>query len=612
MPAETHLARPDRQNPAQWLENVEENNFQKWLQDLNMLFMNVETRYADVVWKIPVDKTLVKKFRKVWGHQAVIYARAHWMVRDIYLPGTPSQIPSLSFRSIEIPPNHHNPAFIQRLRYYYTGQSTTAGGHPGLGGGVDTSPSLKLLSKDFISMCRSQQFTDVQIFVGPPSAISPVFHCHRFVLSSRSSYFRGVLANSDVGDTADPTIINLPSPHIKAVSFSFILGYIYGGILEKSRSEYNILTALSIFRGSLYLSLSTLEEQMLAEISVNMLHDLYHGPLSDDSYMNLLSGHWVTLACRCPQCAHHAPFILEFALASDIKNEILEYGARCSLVALFGDGWYTARFSALPPNTTHLVLGDIRRMITPLNVFPLLFAAERALTWRGAFSKGTHWYQSLTAMIISVRRSVERVLCTEPRACFESPWLDMPQRSGGNTAIQAGWIAQALQRGEGLGKFSSVSQTLLALPDLDTRCRDLLERTEPEIQKLMRPSFSKNVLVSPEELGYSKMNLTPEAMQNDVDRPDSITTRRSPQSSLYHSVLSEFDSEHNLRDGDRASYQVSALDLACINSLYSYASSRTISTEYGIYYIRRAISRETVLDWDAGSSVRRRRSCESF
>lgn len=50
---------------------------------------------------------------------------------------------------------------------------------------------------------------------------------------------------------------------------------------------------------------------------------------------------------------------------------------------------------------------------------------------------------------------------------------------------------------------------------------------------------------------------------------------------------------------------VAALDLANV-SLYSYPSSRTLSTDYGVFYTRLALSQETV------GSLSRRRSYDSI
>jgi len=41
-----------------------------------------------------------------------------------------------------------------------------------------------------------------------------------------------------------------------------------------------------------------------------------------------------TGGCRCRQCARRVPRVLEFAIADDVKNQHLDYGARRALVGL--------------------------------------------------------------------------------------------------------------------------------------------------------------------------------------------------------------------------------------------------------------------------------------
>ena len=87
---------------------------------------------------------------------------------------------------------------------------------------------------------------------------------------------------------------------------------------------------------------------------------------------------WGTHGCRCRQCARRVP-MLEFAIPDDVVNQQLECGARRALVGLFGEGWVHQKFASLPLRICETILKGLSKRTTPLNHFPLLFAAERKL-----------------------------------------------------------------------------------------------------------------------------------------------------------------------------------------------------------------------------------------
>jgi len=85
--------------------------------------------------------------------------------------------------------------------------------------------------------------------------------------------------------------------------------------------------------------------------------------------------------------------MLEFAIADDVAIRQLERGARRTLVGLFG----------------------------PLNLFPLLFAAEHAL---GIVIEP--WGDISREMVMTARRTMDEVLCKESEACFNSDeWMEL-------------------------------------------------------------------------------------------------------------------------------------------------------------------------------------------
>ena len=122
--------------------------------------------------------------------------------------------------------------------------------------------------------------------------------------------------------------------------------------------------------------------------------------------------------CRCRQCACRAPRVLEFALEDDVKNVSPERGARGArraLVGLFGEGWCTQEFAGLPQKIRESVLKGVGKRTTPLNAFPLLFAAEHALVKLA--NSIEPWSDIVQDMIFAGRKGVNEILCAESEPC---------------------------------------------------------------------------------------------------------------------------------------------------------------------------------------------------
>ncbi|KDR68235.1 hypothetical protein GALMADRAFT_1048879 [Galerina marginata CBS 339.88] len=92
-----------------------------------------------------------------------------------------------------------------------------------------------------------------------------------------------------------------------------------------------------------------------------------------------------------------------------------------------------------------------------------------------------------------------------------------------------------------------------------------------------------------------------------------ISVLNSGSTDSFYSLLSAPLSIPSLQEPTRIVYNVNvgALDLATLSS-YSLASSRTDSTDYGVYYTRWAISQDTIQNRDSISSLSRRQSWGSI
>ena len=297
------------------------------------------------------------------------------------------------------------------------------------------------LRKDLVFMWRSRLYSDVRIALtgnfsssssSPGDTTTAIFSSHRFILVSRSPYFRDALSwnptnKQQPGD--EPPTLNLPSPPFTPASLHFTLGFIYTGTLIFSHRSYDLSTAFAILRAALYLSLNSLHDEIQARIVQEMLHGLYHAFIPFEEYERLTNGKWGTGGCRCRQCARRVPRVLEFALAEDVQNRYLESGSRRALVGLFGEGWVHQEFSSLPLKIRDSILRGLAKRTRPLNVFPLLFAAEHGLGKLGVVIEP--WGDISREMILSARKTIDEVLCKESEACFNSDeWMELMEGDG--------------------------------------------------------------------------------------------------------------------------------------------------------------------------------------
>ncbi|KAH9918771.1 hypothetical protein B0H21DRAFT_768556 [Amylocystis lapponica] len=503
------------------LQQATRNSTAAWQDDLTNLFHNAKERFSDVVWELVDDhRDDAKRSDEVWGHKAVVYARAPPSFQARYFsfkppPATsplpyaasptgtlpaqsalsltlgvdftsvsrspspfraPSPSPSTNGAMLRLPIPINPTLFSNELEYLYTGK--------GLGQAFeflfDSSESreegdgdearIDKLRKDFVFMWRSRLYSDVRIALSGNFSSSnhdnatAIFSSHRFILVSRSPYFYTQLVNWGVDyKPGEPLTLTLPSPPFTPASLHFTLGFIYTGTLIFSHRTFDLDTAFHIMRSAAYLSLDTLYDEIQARIVQEMMHGLFHAFLEFSEYESITGGKWGTGGCRCRQCARRAPRVLEFALLDDVKNPHLERGARRALVGLFGEGWCTSEFAHLPQKTRDSLLKGLQKRTTPLNIFPLLFAAQNALSKLGTNIET--WAETSKEMILAARKTIDDVLCTQADQCFEqSEWLDIMEADGvrfedGERGEQ---IMEAIRRGMNEKNAAMLYQTIVS------------------------------------------------------------------------------------------------------------------------------------------------------
>lgn len=311
-------------------------------------------------------------------------------------------------------------------------------------------------------MWRSRLYSDIRVSLtgtfstSNPEHTTAIFSSHRFILVSRSPYFRAQLlswgpkATTAAGSPApgEALTVTLPSPPFTPASLHFTLGYIYTGTLVFSHRTYDLETAFAILRSATYLSLPQLYNETQARIVYEMLHGLYHAFLEFDEYERITNAKWGIGGCRCRQCARRIPRVLEFALSDDVANNYLERGARRALVGLFGEGWCNAEFAALPQKIRDSVVKGVGKRTTPANVFPLLFAAQHAMKKLDAAIDA--WADVSREMVLTAQKTIDECLVKESELCFEQPeWVEMLEGDGVGfeDGERVSWVMEALKRG---------------------------------------------------------------------------------------------------------------------------------------------------------------------
>jgi len=361
--------------------------------------------------------------------------------------------------------------FPNELEYLYTARGLTQAFEflfdqsPESREGDEDETRLDKLRKDLVFMWRSRLYSDVRIsLTGSFSSVNhesatAVFSSHRFMLVTRSPYFHtslkswgktaNAIAKSASGSAEEePLTITLPSPPFTPASLHFTLGYMYTGTLVFSHRTYDLDTAFHIMKSATFLSIQSLYDEIQARVVQEMMHGLYHAFLEFSEYERITGGKWGSGGCRCRQCARRAPRVLEFSIAEDVKNQHLERGARRALVGIYGEGWCTSEFSKLPDKIKLQLVKGLAKRTTPINIFLLLFATHQAL--RKLSNISDLWSDGIKELVLSVRKTIDEVLCNQADECFEQQeWIEFMEGDGTrfDDADKVEWVMESVKRG---------------------------------------------------------------------------------------------------------------------------------------------------------------------
>jgi hypothetical protein len=196
-----------------------------------------------------------------------------------------------------------------------------------------------------------------------------------------------------------------------------------------SHRNWDLDTAFHIVRSAKYLQLDSLDNEARARIIEEMMHGLFHAYLPFEEYERVIEGKWGTGGCKCKQCQRRAPRVLEFALGDDIRDNVLERGAQRALAGMYGEGWATSEFLALPLRLKNTLLKGVRNRTTPQNILPLLQATQAGLSKLSTNSEPAA--DAVKELMIQARKKIDEVLCGSLEDFFEQPeWVALLENDG--------------------------------------------------------------------------------------------------------------------------------------------------------------------------------------
>ncbi|MBW0497728.1 hypothetical protein O181_037443 [Austropuccinia psidii MF-1] len=426
-------------------------SIEHWKHDLSNLLKNANKRFADIAWAIRPGGN-----EELWAHKAIVYARASGQFQLKYLsapaPSPHSRLPAL--------PSNSSVYLNQTLRST-TPQSTLSQIRPNSPGGaslnslagstrqiallngtdptlfqsilealytanglsevfaflfddpvIGDSPEARIdkLQKDLLYMWRSKLYADCQIVLinqedldNPSSSQTleevAVFSAHRAILCSRSPYFASVLL--DPYADAQNRTFTLASPPFTPASLHFSLGYLYCGTLDFSNRNFDLSTALQIWRSAQYLGLDLLREEVEAKIS-----DMCH------NFKDI-----------CKACISRIGRVYAFALAPDVASKRLEKAAEPSVVKHFSLIWNQA-IGQLHYEAQARLVDLVRMTIDPNTVIDAIRGSKR-LKDRLADER-SDWSDHLLSMLEPIDETVGLILQQKfPAVVTSKGFLDL-------------------------------------------------------------------------------------------------------------------------------------------------------------------------------------------
>lgn len=259
-------------------------------------------------------------------------------------------------------------------------------------------------------MWRSKLYADCQIILVNQQDLDnltetsnfeqeAVFSAHRSILCSRSPYFASLLL--DPYADSNSRVFTLASPPFTPASLHFSLGYLYCGTLEFSNRNFDLSTAMQIWRSAQYLGLELLREEVEAKIS-DMCHNFKD---------------------TCKSCISRIGRVYAFSLALDVASKRLEKAAEPFVIQHFGVIWNKAIGELHYEAQTHMV-DLVCLSIDPNTVIGAIQSSKRLKTRLA--NERSDWADHLLSMLEPVDEQIGVVLQQKfPAVVTSKGFLDL-------------------------------------------------------------------------------------------------------------------------------------------------------------------------------------------
>ncbi|CAG8486346.1 6391_t:CDS:2 [Ambispora gerdemannii] len=356
--------------------------------DLRYALEHSRELFADIAWEFSMSL----KPTIIYAHKSILYARSSRSFQERFLKNKDAN--GMSIRSVRISNTEPiavktdaDPYFFkQELKFFYTAEE----GSQEFLAAVDTTEELEQekLKEDLLYMLKSKLYTDVELILSMSEESLEIFpdedftstshRAHRFMLASRSEYFKAMLSSQFIE-------ARVPSVHLDATIFTptslnVILSFIYtGNLTSSSKKPLTLETIEMVWIGADFLGIKTLCDECIYRIATKV-----HA-----------------FACTCIECQTFIPRIASFAKEHSIDK--LWHGCLHVLSEGFDDMWPQKIFAELEEETREEVVLTLLSNIQSHNIVATFKGCRRVLAQIEVKGIGLPWIEIVRGSINQVR-----------------------------------------------------------------------------------------------------------------------------------------------------------------------------------------------------------------
>ncbi|CAG8607167.1 6265_t:CDS:2 [Dentiscutata erythropus] len=366
--------------------------------DLRYALEHARELYADIAWEF----TLAPTPTTIYAHKAILYARSSRSFQERFLKNKDAN--GMSIRSVRL--SNTDPVtvktdadpflFRQELKFFYTAEE----GSEDFLQAVDTTDELEQdkLKDDLLYMLKSKLYTDVELTLEfmeddieivdeeeDEGVFKPiVIRAHRFMLSSRSEYFKKMLSSDFI--EARNSAISLDASIFNQTSINLILTFIYTGNLSSSSKPLTLETCEWVWIGADFLNIKNLCEECIYRIATKV--------------------HF--FKCTCGECQIVVPRVAAFAKEHDVDK--LWQGCLHALSQGFDSMWPNKEFANLDEDTREEILMILLASIQRNNVISTFKGCRNIISVIDIKGIGLPWIETVRRMTNEVRSYAAKIL----------------------------------------------------------------------------------------------------------------------------------------------------------------------------------------------------------